>query len=174
MPLRHSERTFFIDPELLEKSDFIITAQKKMSMPTYDMAVRIFTEFISSREESKSGGYFQFAHIVGHSGQATKKDVDHLWERMMDIYGSDAAGEDAIHRILGTICMACVAKDPRPWVYVEDMDKQDKLSKREIPAANQYFIGNYKIPVKTKPSDNPSNISDEIARLRQKFQGQKK
>jgi hypothetical protein len=121
MPLKHATRTFFIEPDVIEGVNLMSSAKKKMGLSTYNMAIRIFTDFVKTRDVNKSGGYFEFAHIIGHSGQASKKDADHLWNRMLDIYGRDEAGDDIVHRILGTICMIAVAKDPRTWVYVEDM-----------------------------------------------------
>ena len=146
MPLRHYQKAFFVDPSSFEESEFVRIAKKKMGEKLYNMAVRVFSDFIATREEEKSKGYFVFASIVGHNGSASKHDVDYLWQRMIEIYGKDEAADDTIHRVLGTICMICVAKDKRKWVYVEDADKNLKLSKDKIPDPNQYFIGDYKIP----------------------------
>lgn len=167
MPLKNATKPFFISSDVLEESEFIRVAKKKMGIKLYDMAIRVFTEYISQKDETKSGGYFQFAHIVGHAGQAPKKDVDYLWDRMIEVYGDDEAGEDTIHRVLGTICMICVTKDPRTWVYVEDMEKRDKLLKREIPNANEYFIGSYTVKQQKKKVD--VNVQDSIKQLQKKF-----
>lgn len=146
MPLKNSQRSYFIDAESFENSEFVRVAKKKIGIKLYDMAIRVFSEFIASRDESKSKGYFVFAAIVGRNGQASKHDVDYLWQRMIEIYGKDEVADDTIHRVLGTICMICVARDPRKWVYVEDADKSSKLAKDKIPDPNQYFISDYKLP----------------------------
>ena len=74
-----------------------VPLKKKIGIKLYDMAIRVFSEFIASRDESKSKGYFVFAAIVGRNGQASKHDVDYLWQRMIEIYGKDEVADDTIH-----------------------------------------------------------------------------
>lgn len=146
MPLRHFYKPFFINPDDIENSHFIIHNRKKIGEKLYGMAKRVFTEFISSRDENYSGGYFHFGMILGNAGLASKKDVDYLWHRMKEIYGDTDLANDMINKILGTICMICVANDYRTWVYKDDMERKEKLANNEIPDANEYFIAKYEIP----------------------------
>lgn len=150
MPLRHYQKAYFVDPDAFENSEFLKVARKKMGQPLYDKAVQIFSDFIATRDKDKSGGYFIFASVVGNHGGAPKEDIDSLWSQMIDKYGKSEEADDTIHRVLGTICMVCVARDPRKWVYVEDADKQSKLSNDKIPEPNKYFIGDYSMPKKRR------------------------
>ena len=150
MPLKHYKRQFFIDPEKFEEANLIKVAKKKMGSELYELAEKIFTKYIQERDVDKSAGYFKFAFIMGTTNAQRSEEVRKLWEGMSKKYGRDEASDDSIHRILGTICMICVAKDPRKWVYVEDEDKRYKLSMDKVPDPNQYFIGDYKIPKNMK------------------------
>lgn len=150
MPLKHYCRNYFIDPDSFERADIIIQAKKKMKPELYTLALTVFTSFIHDRDEDVSRGYFKFASIMGYTRADRSPLVHELWEGMANTYGRDEAADDMIHRILGTICMICVAKDPRKWVYVEDEDKQKKISLDKVPDPNQYFIGNYKLPKKKR------------------------
>lgn len=150
MPLKHYRRSYFIDPESFEQAELIVQAQKKMKPALYTLAISVFTRFIHDRDVDVSRGYFKFASIMGYSQADRSPQVHELWEGMAQAYGRDAAASDTIHRVLGTICMICVAKDPRKWVYVEDEDKKQKLSLDKIPDPNQYFIGKYTLPKKKR------------------------
>lgn len=174
MPLKNFQKTFSISPDKLEKSDFIKNAQKKMGMSTYNKAKRIFTEYISSRNIVNSGGYFQFAFIIGESGQAPKKDVDSLWERMENIYGTDKIGYETIKRVLGTICMICVANDSRCWFYKEDMEKREKKMHDEKPDANEYWMVEKYLhdePDEEKVLTDSMTHNDIVKMLNKKFKG---
>ena len=140
MSLKHFNRSFKIDPIGLDESDILSKAKKEMGKPLYGMANRVFSEFVQRQDESISAGYFKFAFIIGDSGQAPKKDVDYLWQRMEEIYGTSDRSYDFIKRVLGTICMKCVAEDKRQWVYRDDMDKKKKLASGDIPDATEYWV----------------------------------
>ena len=150
MPLRHYRRAFFIDPDKFEHSDLLISARQKMGSDLYDLAFHVFTTFIAHQDAERSAGFFKFAFIVGEQSAQHFPDVKALWNGMLHAYGRGDAADDAIHRILGTICMICVARDPRRWVYVEDEDKHQKLACDKIPEPNQYFIGQYRMPRKRR------------------------
>lgn len=172
MPLRHFYKTFFVEASALETSDLLQKSKQKMGSKLFNMAVRIFTEYVSSRTREKSGGYFHFGMILGDSGQASKKDVDYLWSRMYEIYGKRPDSHDLINRILGTICMMCVAGDPRKWAYKDDMDKQEKLYNNEIPDANEYFISDYDLPVSRDQKILEADwFKKSMDALQEKFQG---
>jgi hypothetical protein len=140
MSLKHFIKGFEIDADSLENSDLIIQAQKVMGKRLYTMANRVFREYTESRDEAVSGGYFKFAMVLGDSAFSSKHDVDYLWERMGQLYGTNKASSDFIKRVLGTICMLAVARDPRPWAYKDDPDKKKKVADDEIPDATEYFI----------------------------------
>jgi hypothetical protein len=162
MSLKHFQKTYSISPKTLE--DALENERKRMGEKLFGMAVRVFTEYISTRKEENSGGYFQFAFIMGRMGQAPKKDVDYLWKRMIDIYGTGDIAGDTIHKVLGTICMMCVAKDPRNWVFVEDPEKKEKLDRDEIPSANEYFIA-------AEIEEPKVDMNSAVKLLQKKFRG---
>lgn len=135
--LKHFQKKFNIDAESLESSQLIVKAKRNMGSKLYGMAIRVFTEYVESRDISDSGGYFKFAMAMNDS---TKRDSDYLWDRMIQIYGVGKQSEDYIKRILGTICMICVAKEGRRWLYKDDPDKKQKLEIGEIPTATEYFL----------------------------------
>lgn len=143
------------------------------------MIVRIFTEYVASQDENDSGGWFIFAKVQGDS---PKRDIDYMWRRLEEVYHiteelPEAMQEDrwnVITRSLGTICMMCVARDPRPWVYIYDIDHKIKVENGEIPEANRYFIGDYILPeeksiIEKKIADTLSK--DHIQMLQEKFNG---
>ena len=70
--------------------------------------------------------------------------------------------------MLGTVCMMCVIRDPRPWVYRDDMERQEKLDNNEIPDANEYWIGSYEIPEpeQEKPT---KTFENQLEKLKEKF-----
>ena len=146
MPLKHYSRRFFVDPDKFEESEFIRVAKKKMGKELYDLAVSVFSEFIRNQDKDKSGGYFIFASIMGIHNYQKCLAIRQLWNGMTEKYGNTEEADDTIHRVLGTICMICVARDPRRWIYVEDEDKRLKLSLDKVPEPNKYFIGDYKVP----------------------------
>jgi len=138
--LRHFQRRFQVCPVSLGESDLLNKAKKEMGVKLYNMAVRVFTEYVGSIDESVSAGYFKFAFVIGESGQAPKKDVDYLWNRMVEVYGDEKRSVDHIKRVLGTICMMVVADDPRNWVYRDDMDKKFKIAQGQVPEATEYWV----------------------------------
>jgi hypothetical protein len=172
MPLKHFYKSFYIEPKTIENSEFLIHNRNKMGEKLYGMAKRVFTQYITEQDENYSGGYFHFGMILGNSGQASKRDVDYLWRRMKEVFGESDESYDIINRVLGTICMMCVASDSRPWVYRDDMDRQEKLDNNEIPDANEYFIGNYKIRSRRQRSEEEI-LQDRINKLKRKFNSKK-
>jgi len=170
MPLKHFYRTYFVEASSLEDAGILQKARKRMGMKLYNMAIRVFTEFITNQDENKSGGYFHFGIALGESAKSPKKDVDYLWRRMIELYGDGDEANDTIRRVLGTICMMCVAKDSRTWCFKDDMDKKEKLEHNEIPDANEYFIGNYEMPVsKEQKMQETTWFTDSIRELQNKF-----
>ena len=142
--LKHFMKRFTVEASSLEVSDLLTKAKFKMGLKLYGMAERVFKEYVETRDESLSQGYFKFAMILGDSGFASKGDVDYLWKRMHEIYAQPGVkakdSEDYVKRVLGTICMLSVAKDGRAWLFKDDPEKKKKLADDEIPDATEYFL----------------------------------
>lgn len=138
--LKEFTKTYPIDATSMEKSGLVLKAKKDMGTKLFNMSKRVFKEFIQTKDRSLSGGYFKFAFVVGDSGQAPKKDVDYLWNRMVEIYGDSQESVNHIKRVLGTVCMICVAGDSRSWFCRIDPEKKEKLAVGQIPEATEYWM----------------------------------
>jgi len=167
MPLKNFARTFEVNPEKLWKSELLSKFSKEATKPTFDMIKRICKEYVSERKIEDAGGYFEFGFLFGFRSTAPKKDVDRVWERMVDLFTDSDEAVNYIHRCLGTVLMAVVAEDPRPWYYKEDLEKKIKLEDGEIPMPNQYFIG--KEYQEKKNSKEILHIEDALSILSKKF-----
>ena len=138
--LKRFDRNFVICPHELENSDIIINAKHKMGTRLYNMANRVFREYIEKQDKNISGGYFRFAFVVGESGQAPKKDVDYLWNRMVQVYGDSESSYAVIKKVLGTICMIQVGYNNRKWLCSIDPEKRVKVANNEVPDATAYWM----------------------------------
>jgi len=172
MALRNCFRTYDVTPKQLENSDLLKLARKSMGEEFYLQVLGAFHVFIKSRTKENSGGYFLYASLMNGCDTAPKSEMDKIWQKMEELYGDDEDAHNYINRVLGTICMLCAAMDDRPWYFKDDPDKQEKLSRDEIPSANEYFLGDYIIEraePKVTEIDRFKHKQQLIEKLKEKF-----
>jgi len=73
MPLRNFMKQFNVEPKTLWDSDLLTKFSKEATKPTYEMIKRVCKEFIETRSEDFSGGYFIFGILFGYKSTAPKR-----------------------------------------------------------------------------------------------------
>ena len=137
--LRRLGANTHIDSVKWRQKDIITSCVKKINIRSFNMLERILGTYVKNRDQNISGGFFKLGMIIGDSPEAPGKDVDRLWDRMTDKYGTDKYGIEAIKKTLGTLLMILIAEDTRNWVWEPDPEKIERQIRGEKPEGNIYY-----------------------------------
>ena len=166
MPLKLALASKLMDPIKLMESDIMFKAHQKLGERVFNSMVRRFIIFVNSRKVECSGAYTIFAIGLGEQGVIAKTDYDYLWEKAIIVYGNT----DMAKRFLGTMLMYCFAIDSRNWLFIQDPEKNKKLSENEIPEATKYFLDTTgKGYAFLEQERKPVSLEESIKALKAKF-----
>lgn len=136
MPLGHSIERYILDPDKLHKADILLRIKKDLGEDIFNLIKNHLATFIKNMKEVKPENAISFGMLMGTAGKEAEVDFTYCW----DTVWAKFPNEDFCKRALGTILMHCFALEDRNWLFVDDMEKNKKLSADEIPFATQYFM----------------------------------
>ena len=129
----------YIDPMKWRQKDIMKAFYSKINGNSISMIERIFTKFVENRDQSKSGGFFKLAMIIGETYMTSEAHHKRIWDSMIKGYGDDENGINTIKMTLGTLLMIITAEDDYHWVWEPDPEKNEKKARNEKPDGNIYY-----------------------------------